>query len=117
MPQLVVARLAPRREFHDLVDHPGDIVRGLDVIARDIDDAGLHHLALEQGSSSSGTLDCGIRSRPAGSGSGRSPEDLLILPPLAAERLLPVGVGLDAVAIADVNGRGAGQALRGAPAP
>ena len=35
---------------------------------------------------------------------------LLVLPPLAAERLLPVDVGLDAVAVADVDG---GRAARG----
>ena len=34
---------------------------------------------------------------------------LLVLPPLAAERLLPVDVGLDPVAVADVDGGSAGR--------
>src|SRR5262249_62065904 len=38
-------------------------------------------------------------------------ENLLVLPPFAAERCLPVDVGLDAVAVANVNGGGAGWAL------
>ena len=37
-------------------------------------------------------------------------EDLLILPPFGAERLLPFEVGLDAVAVADVDGGRAFQA-------
>src|ERR1044071_2104828 len=38
-------------------------------------------------------------------------ENLLVLPPFAAERRLPVDIGLDAVAVANVNGGGAGEAL------
>src|SRR5207245_6714160 len=38
-------------------------------------------------------------------------EDLRVLAPLAAERPLPVDVGLDAVAVADVHAGGALQAL------
>ena len=45
-------------------------------------------------------------------------KDLLVLAPLVAERLLPVDVRLDAVAVADVHRRLAGQALaRRARAP
>ena len=39
---------------------------------------------------------------------------LLILAPMLAERRLPVGVGLDAVAVADVDGGPASKTLRGA---
>ena len=42
---------------------------------------------------------------------GERREDLLVLPPLAAERRLPVEVRLDAVAVADVDGGGAGEAF------
>ena len=41
-------------------------------------------------------------------------ENLLVLPPLAAERRLPVDVGLDAVAVADVHGGGAFEPVDGA---
>ena len=41
-------------------------------------------------------------------------KNLLVLPPLAAERRLPVDVGLDAVAVADVHGGGAVEARDGA---
>ena len=41
-------------------------------------------------------------------------KDLLILTPLLAKRALPLGVGLDAVAVADVHCGGAAQPLRGA---
>ena len=39
-------------------------------------------------------------------------KNLLVLPPLDAERLLPVDIGLDAVAVADVHRSGARQARR-----
>src|SRR5262249_9622216 len=41
-------------------------------------------------------------------------EGLFILPPFAAERLLPVGVGLNAVAVADMHGGGAEHPFGGA---
>ena len=41
-------------------------------------------------------------------------KDLLVLAPLAAERLLPVDVRLDAVAVADVHGGGAFEPVDGA---
>src|SRR5207249_10877753 len=40
-------------------------------------------------------------------------ERLLVLAPLAAERLFPIDVRLDAVAVADVHGGRAAQTLRG----
>ena len=43
---------------------------------------------------------------------GERREHLLVLAPFLAQRLLPVDVGLDAVAVADVDGGRAGQALR-----
>ena len=45
---------------------------------------------------------------------GERRKDLLVLTPLGAERSLPVDVGLDAVAVADVDRRLARQALGGA---
>ena len=39
---------------------------------------------------------------------------LLVLAPMVAEGRFPVGVGLDAVAVADVDGGGAGEPLGGA---
>src|SRR6202044_3418309 len=41
-------------------------------------------------------------------------EGFLILAPVLAERRLPVGVGLDAIAVTDVDGGRASEALRGA---
>src|SRR5438105_2747907 len=38
-------------------------------------------------------------------------KDRFILPPLGTQRRFPVGIGLDAVAVADVYGGGAGQPL------
>ena len=45
---------------------------------------------------------------------GQRREDRLVLAPFAAQRRLPVDVGLDAVAVADVHRRRALEALRGA---
>src|SRR5262249_29638267 len=45
---------------------------------------------------------------------GESGKNLLVLPPFAAERILPVDVGLDAVAVADVDGGGALKPIDGA---
>ena len=42
---------------------------------------------------------------------GQRREHLLVLPPLRAQRLLPVDIGGDAVAVADVNGRRAAETL------
>ena len=44
---------------------------------------------------------------------GQRGQDLFILPPLVTERFLPVVIGLDAVAIANVYSRCAGQPARG----
>ena len=75
MPQLVVATmLLFGTNFDDRLDHLDDILRGLDGVAGDVDHAGLHDLALEQAEQFQRHLaNCGIRSRPAGSGSWRSP--------------------------------------------
>ena len=45
---------------------------------------------------------------------GQCGEDGFVLPPFIAQGAFPVGIGLNAVAVADMHGRGAGQALGGA---
>lgn len=101
-------------EFRHCVDHLNDIIRRFHRVAGDIDDAGLNDLALQQREQIE--RDPGIaafdRNLLDRAGIDRG-EDLLILPPLAPERLLPVGIGLDAVAVADVHGGGAGEARGG----
>ena len=105
------ARISSRR-----FDGRGDLFRRLDLVGGDIDHADQNVLALEQRASAcSGTLrmdalernllDLALRQRR---------ENLLVLAPLAAERVLPVDIGLDAVAVADVHGGGAFEALDGA---
>ena len=111
--------VALRHELRDRVDHLDDVLGGLDGVAGDVDHAGLDDLALEQAEQFQrhprvAAFDRDLLDRAFGD----RRKDILILPPLAAERLLPVGIGLDAVAVADVHGGGAGQALRRrAPAP
>src|SRR5262245_59815637 len=101
-----------RQVFRRFADDRGHLVRALHLLARHVDDANLHILAveeLEQGDRNTGisALD-GNLSDPA---PGKRRENLLVLAPFAAERRLPVDIGLDVVAVADVNGGGAGQAL------
>jgi len=93
-----------------------DVFRGLDRVARDIDHAGLHHLLLSSASSSSGTLE--LRHSIATCGSrflSIRGKNILGIAALAAQRLLPIRVGLDAVAVADVHGGRAGEPSAGAP--
>ena len=66
MPQLVVST---RRSFgtilHEFVDQRGDLLGRLDGVGGDVDDAGLHGLALQQRQQvERHAASCGIRSRP-----------------------------------------------------
>ena len=91
----------------------GDLLRRLDDIRRDVDAADQHVLALEQADQ----LDRHVRIAaferdlvdPARRERG---EGLLVLAPMLAERRLPVVVGLDAVAVADMDGGRASKPLR-----
>src|SRR3954453_8427254 len=90
--------IAPRHELCDIVEHLADVFRGLHRVAGDVDDAGLHDLALEQAENVErylriAALDRDLLDRAFGD----RRKDLLVLPPLAAQRLFPDGVGLDAV--------------------
>ncbi len=104
--------LVLRHHLHDGGDGLGDVLGGFHRVAGDIDDTGLHHLAGEQFQQVERHPRVAAFDRDLLNGArGNRREDILILPPLAAERRLPVGVGLDAVAVADVHGGGAGQPL------
>jgi len=87
--------VALRYEFRDVVDHLGDIFGGLDGVAGNIDHAGLHDLAGEQAEQFQRhpRIAAFDRDLPDRTGGDRR-EDILILPPLAAERFLPVGMAL-----------------------
>src|SRR2546425_4702465 len=89
-----------------------DLFSRFDAIGRYVDDADQHVLALQQLQQLDRHLRMDAFERdlldPAPC-QGR--EDLRVLAPLAAERPLPVDVGLDAVAVADVHTGGALQAL------
>ena len=113
MPQLVPAMIFSFGDvFHRLADHGGDLLGRLDLVGRDVDHADLHVLAVEQRQQAHrhprvaafdrDLIDPALRQRR---------KDLLVLPPFAAERRLPVDIGLDAVAVADVDGGGAGEPL------
>src|SRR5262252_10109907 len=94
--------------FCRFADDRGHLVRALDLLARDVDSANLHVLAVEQ--LQQGDRNTGISAfdrNLTDSALGQRRENLLVLPPFAAERCLPVDIGLDAVAVADVNGGGA----------
>ena len=102
-------------ELQRFADRVGDLLGRLHDIGRDIDDADQQVLAFEQlhqvhrhmrvHALERDGLDRALRDRR---------EDLLVLAPLGAERGLPVDVGLDAVAVADVHDSLALQALGGA---
>ena len=113
-PQLVQAiRRSRGTKRSASADGLGDLLGRLDRVAGDIDHADHHVLAVEQAHQvgrhvrvdalERDLVDRALRERR---------KHLLVLAPLVAERRLPVDVGLDAVAVADVHGRLAGQALR-----
>ena len=103
-------QMARGDELQRLLDHFGNFLRRLHAVACHVDHADEHVLALEQlhqldrharvDALERDLLDPAFRQRG---------EDLLVLAPGFAERLLPVEVGLDAVAVADVH---AGRALQ-----
>src|SRR6266540_6100215 len=104
--------LRGRHVLHRLADHCGDLRRRLHRLARDVDRAHQHVLRAEQADQRHRHARVGALERdPADAALGQQREGQLVLAPLAAERLLPVGVGLDTVAVADVHHRLAGQAL------
>src|SRR5262249_4954043 len=98
-----------------LGDDGGDLIRRLDLLIRHIDRTNLHRLAIEQFQQADRNTGVAAFDRnlpdPA---FGERGKNFLILPPFVAERRLPIDVGLDAVAVANVYGGGAGQALDGA---
>src|SRR6185437_706401 len=88
-----------RHELHGAADGGRDFLRGFDVVGRDIDRAQEHVLALEQREEAQ--RHAGVRAfeRDLIDAARRQRrEDLLVLPPLAPQALLPVDIGLDAVA-------------------
>ena len=112
MPQLVVATmLLFGTNFDDCLDHLDDVFGRLDRVAGDIDHAGLHDpFRSSSASRSSGTFE--LRHSIATCWIGL----LAIAGKICSycrhslpSVCLPVGVGLDAVAVADVHGGGAGQ--------
>ena len=114
MPQLVPATM---RSFgtclSTALDRRRDLLGRLDRVGRDVDHADLHVLALEQREQLERHLGVAAFDRHLADAACRQRrENLLVLPPLAAERRLPVDVGLDAVAVADVDGGGAVEARR-----
>ena len=95
-------------------DRRRDVLRRLDAVGGDVDRADQHVLAGEEADE----LDRHVRVRAferhlVDRRLREQRKRVLVLPPFAAERLLPVVVRLDAVAVADVDG---GRAARG-PAP
>src|SRR5207248_5792583 len=95
--------------FHYFADGRGDFFRGLDLIGRHIDHADQHVLAVEQREEARRHMRVAALDRYLVDAACRERrKDRLVLPPFAAERRLPVDVGLDAVAVTDVDRRGAG---------
>ena len=111
-----------RHVLHRLANCLRDFPRRLDPVRRHVDHAHHHVLALQhrqhaQGHARPGTLQRDLIDRAP----GEHRKGLLVLPPLVAERALPVDIGLDAVAVADVHGGLAleplGRALQRLDAP
>ena len=112
MPQLVQATMRSRGTNFDTSPITCcDVLGRLDLVAGDVDDADQHVLAVEQRRAAS-SARCELMAferHLLDAALGERREDLLVLAPLAAQRRLPVDVGLDAVAVADVHGGGAGE--------
>ena len=97
------------------LERRGDLVRRLDPVGRDVDRADQHVLAVEQPDQLDRHVRVGAFQRHlVDARAGEQRKRLLVLPPLAAQRLLPIDVRLDAVAVADVNRGLATQPLRSA---
>src|SRR5258708_33286247 len=104
-----------RNELKGVFDHLREFLCRLDAIRRDVDDPDENVFSLQQPQQlerdlrmdafERDLLDAAFRQRR---------EDLLVLAPLRPERLLPVEIGLDAVAVADMHDRRAFQPLNGA---
>src|SRR5262245_8752721 len=98
--------------FRRLANDRGHLVWALNLLARHVDGANLHVLAVEKPQQADRNAGISALDRDLPDPAlGKRRENLLVLAPFAAERCLPVDVGLDAVAVANVNGGGAGQAL------
>ena len=92
----------------------GDVLRRLDDVRRDVDAADQHVLALEEPDQLDRHARIAAFERDlADAAPGQRGKGLLILAPMLAEGRFPVGVGLDAVAVADVDGGRAGEPLGG----
>ena len=116
MPQLVQGWMRSASAcFSACADRGGDLLRRLDRVRGDVDGADQQLLVRKQADQRDrharvGAFERNLLDRR----SVDRREDLLVLPPFGAERLLPLQVGLDAVAVADVDGGRAFQAARGA---
>ena len=94
-----------------LADGVGNLLRGFDLFAGDVDHADHHVFAFKQRHQVRRHLRVvTLQADLLDAALGQRREDGFVLTPLLAQRHFPVVVGLDAVAVADVYGGGTGQA-------
>ncbi len=92
--------------FHRLAHDGGDLFRRLDPARRHVDRADENLLVRQQPDQRHRNLRARAFQRHAADGRlVQRGKDRLVLAPFLAERFLPLDVGLDAVAVADVHGR------------
>src|SRR5262249_7162867 len=101
-------------EFHDLADDLCHLLWSLDLVGCHVDHTDEHVLAVEkrQQLERNVRIDALDRNLADPAFADRW-KNLLILPPFAAERVFPIDVGFNAVAVTDVHGGGAFEAIDG----
>jgi hypothetical protein len=102
-----------RHELQRPADGVSHFLGGLDHVAGHIDHADHHVLAGQQLHQVGRHMGVdAFQAHLVDAAAGKRGEHRLVLAPFVAQGALPVGIGLDAVAVADVHRRRAGQALR-----
>ena len=98
-----------------LADGVGHLLGGFHHVAGHVDHTHHHVFALQQRHQMRRHVRVvALQAHLADAAFGKCWKDGLVLPPLLAQGFLPVQVGLDAVAVADVHSSGAGEPFCGA---
>ena len=100
-----------RHERQRLRDRVRDLLGRLHPVGRHVDHADSTSLPANSRISAIGTASGGIPAKPGRSGCSPAEERPLVLPPLRAQRPLPIDVCLDAVAVTDMHRGLAAQPL------
>ena len=98
-----------------LADHSDDLVRRLDLVGRHVDHAQQHVLPAQELEQADRDMRVDALDRHLVEAARRQRrENFLVLPPFRAQRVLPVDIGLDAIAVADVHCSAAFEPFDGA---